>query len=65
MSPEDETPDPGRTYADVKQRCDTAVVRRWARRRGLEVSTTGGLPRFVYEIYLRELHALPAEGTHN
>lgn len=31
-----------------------AAVRAWALLRGLEVSHTGGLPRFVYELYAAE-----------
>lgn len=42
------------TFRQVAVLCDTATVRRWALARGIEVSPRGGLPRFVYEDYLRE-----------
>jgi hypothetical protein len=39
-------------FAELVRACDTGAVRAWARAEGLQVSRTGGLPRFVYEDYL-------------
>lgn len=39
------------SYDAVRAGRDSSVVRAWALARGIEVSTTGGLPRFVYELY--------------
>jgi hypothetical protein len=38
---------------------DAAVVRAWAIEQQIEVSHTGGLPKFVYELYAAAL----AQGT--
>jgi hypothetical protein len=39
-------------FREVARTHDAATVRAWARSAGIEVSPTGGLPRFVYELYL-------------
>jgi hypothetical protein len=49
----------GRSFAALRADLDGAQVRAWAIARGLAVSRTGGLPRFVYELYATEKQAAP------
>lgn len=38
-------------FQRLARRHDAALVRSWARAHGIEVSPTGGLPRYVYDLY--------------
>lgn len=50
-----------RTFADLRRRYPTARVRAWAIQNDLPVARTGGLPRFVYELYAGRAASEPAE----
>lgn len=41
-----------RTIRAMRARCRTSDVRAWALANGIEVARHGGLPRFVYDLYL-------------
>lgn len=45
------TPTP---YDEARAGTETRLVRSWALQQGIEVAPTGGLPRFVYELYRKE-----------
>ncbi len=49
---------PPTDFQRLSRRHDAALVRAWARSCGIEVSPTGGLPRYVYDLY--EKHAREA-----
>lgn len=51
------TEDPATTFQSLATTYDASVVRAWAIERRIEVSRTGGLPRFVYELYAAEVGA--------
>jgi hypothetical protein len=52
--------DPPRTlFRRHADRYDAAAVRSWALSQGIEVSRTGGLPRFVYDLFEAELAVTP------
>lgn len=59
MHLDSDRPSTRRTYADMRKQSDQAVVRRWARQQGFDVSSMGGLPRFVYELYFHESSTSP------
>lgn len=48
------------TFADLKRTHPAAEVRAWALSRDIPVAPSGGLPRFVYELYAS--HASRAAG---
>jgi hypothetical protein len=48
---------PGPGFRRLSTAHPASDVRAWALHRGIEVSRTGGLPRFVYELYEAELTA--------
>lgn len=49
-------------FREAAASCSTRAVRTWALAHGIEVAPTGGLPRFVYELYLAAHGAPAADG---
>ena len=67
ITAESATPDPRggprSSFRRSVEQHDAAAVRRWAWSCGMQVSRTGGLPRYVYELYEAQLSTVPAGET--
>jgi hypothetical protein len=43
-------------FRDLARSCSAKELRTWAIRRGIDIAPTGGLPRYLYEMYAAERH---------